>query len=150
MTADADITIRRATAAELIDLRHAVLRHGFPREAATFPGDDDTTARHFAALCDGEIVGCVTMHQSEWDGEPAWQVRGMAVAPNLRNGGIGLRLLAAAETSVRDDPGAPRLMWCNARIPASGFYIKSGWRIVSEPFDIPASGPHVKMIKRLG
>jgi len=46
-------------------------------------------------------------------------------------------------------PAAPRLLWCNARVPAVGFYESLGWRVVSERFEIPTAGPHVKMVRRL-
>src|SRR5436190_10031407 len=54
------ITIRRAAAEEVVDLRHAILRAGLPRETAIFPGDDDPTARHFVAVMDGQVVGTLT------------------------------------------------------------------------------------------
>jgi GNAT superfamily N-acetyltransferase len=147
-TAD-DIIIRRAGADEMIDLRHRVLRAGLARETAVFPGDDDADARHFAAERAGRVIGCVTLMLNEWTGEPAWQLRGMAVEPKLQRSGLGARLLAAAEESVRDQASPTRLMWCNARTPAMKFYGKHGWQVMSEAFDIPFAGPHVKMIKRV-
>ena len=47
-----------------------------------------------------------------------------------------------------DDPEAPRLLWCNARVPAMGFYQKLAWQVVSDEFHIPTAGPHVKMVRR--
>src|SRR5438445_357877 len=67
--------IRRATADEVIDLRHAILRAGLPRETAVFPGDDDPAARHFVATRNGRVVGCATLHLNRWEKEPAWQLR---------------------------------------------------------------------------
>jgi GNAT superfamily N-acetyltransferase len=144
------MVIRPAAARELIDLRNAVLRNGLPRELAMFAGDDNPTSRHFAAEDVGAIVGCVTLHLNEWNGEPAWQLRGMAVAPTHQNRGIGQQLLAAAEKSVLEAPAnLPRLLWCNARVPALAFYQRQGWEVVSGEFDIPHSGPHVKMTRQL-
>ena len=113
-----------------------------------FPADDDPTTRHFAAENGGEIVGCVTLHLRDWDGVPAWQLRGMAVAEKFQNRGVGGRLLDAAEHWVAKNAQS-RVMWCNGRTPAVGFYIKHGWRVVSGEFDIAESGPHVKMLKRI-
>jgi len=140
--------IRRAAASEVIDLRHAVLRAGLPRETATFPGDDDAAARHFVAEQDGRIVATLTLHLNRWGDQAAWQLRGMAVEPALQGSGIGAQLLLAAERSVLDDSPTHQL-WCNARVPAVRFYEKHGWTVVSDPFDVPTAGPHVKMIKRL-
>src|SRR6185437_7741626 len=128
----------RAVAAEcLIDLRHAVLRKGLPRETAMFAGDEDASSRHFVAEGDGVVVGCVTLHLNEWAHEPAWQLRGMAVAETHQGRGIGSKLLMAVEQSI-------------ARTPAALFYGRHGWQVVSEEFEIPTAGPHVKMMKRLG
>ncbi len=145
---DATLEVRRASAAEVIDLRHSVLRAGLPRESAIFSGDDDASTRHLVAVADGQVIGCVTLLLNRWQSESAWQLRGMAIAPSHQNGGIGAQLLHAAEASVRGD-SAILLMWCNARVPAAGFYGKHGWQIASDVFDVPTAGPHVKMIKRL-
>jgi GNAT superfamily N-acetyltransferase len=142
------ITVRPAAADEVIDLRHAVLRAGLPRESAVFEGDERTTTRHFvAADSRGRVVGCATMLRSEWDGHPAWQVRGMAVAPELRGTGVGRLLLDAIERHARRD--GPLLLWCNARAPATPFYQRLGWSVTSDRFDIPTAGPHFRMTRRL-
>jgi predicted GNAT family N-acyltransferase len=144
---DGPIRIRPARADDVIDLRHAVLREGLARETAIFPGDDDPAARHFIAVAaDDTIVACVTLHPSTCDGQPAWQLRGMAVAPQLRGSGIGARLLRAVEQSVAADEPR-RILWCNARVPARAFYERHGWRAVSEIFHVPTAGPHVRMVR---
>lgn len=142
------IDIRAASAGEVIDLRHAVLRDGLPRESAVFDGDDHPEALHFVAIDRGSIVGCVTLHPSTFNGEPAWQLRGMAVAPAVQRKGIGAALMETVQAVVASDP-ARRVLWCNARVPASGFYQRHGWQIVSEVFDIPSAGPHVRMTRPL-
>ncbi len=73
---------------------------------------------------------------------------GMAVAEGRQGQGIGSKLLLAVDRSIAESPaGVSRLLWCNARTPAAVFYGKHGWQIVSDVFDIPSAGPHVKMIK---
>jgi GNAT superfamily N-acetyltransferase len=141
------IVVRRAELAEVIDLRHAVLRAGLPREAAVFPGDDAATSRHYGAFRDGELLCCATLHASEWEGEPAFQLRGMATSSRARRAGLGRRVMEWIEQDLRQD-GGPVLLWCNARVPALEFYEAMGWRAVSEAFVIPTAGPHVRMVKR--
>ena len=143
-----NIEICRVPAEAVIDLRHAVLRKGLPRETAMFAGDEGASSRHFAAMADGVIVGCATLHLNEWANEPAWQLRGMAVAASHQGQGIGSKMLQAVERSIFESPaGVSRLLWCNARTPAALFYGLHGWQVVSEEFEIPTAGPHVKMIK---
>jgi GNAT superfamily N-acetyltransferase len=130
----------------IVDLRHQVLRQGLPREAALFDGDNNPSSLHFGAFDGHRLVGCVTLHASRWEEQSAWQLRGMAVAPEYRKAGVGGALLRVAEDHLSTD-GKTRMLWCNARVPAAAFYQKFGWQIVSEVFEIPTAGPHVRMIK---
>ena len=141
--------VRRADLDVLVDLRHAVLRQGLPRSEAVFPGDGAPTARHYAAFRGEEVLCCATLHASAWEGEPAWQLRGMATAPQARRRGLGRRVLKLMEEDLRGHAGGTLLLWCNARVPAVAFYREMGWEVVSGEFEIPTAGPHVRMIKRL-
>jgi predicted GNAT family N-acyltransferase len=140
-----EITCRRAAVAEILPLRHQILRAGLPFEAACFEGDSDPATRHYAAVAGELPVGCLTLMPSAWEGRPAWQLRGMATAADAQGKGLGRQLLEAAVADARAaEP--ERIVWCNARTSAVGFYEKLGWQVVSEPFDVPTAGPHVKMV----
>jgi GNAT superfamily N-acetyltransferase len=117
------IVLRPTGLEEIIDLRHAVLRQGLPREAAIFEGDDAPSSRHFGAFSGDTLVGCATLHASQWEGEAAWQLRGMATLPEFRGKGIGRAVLEAmeADLTAAARAGRPPSLWCNARVPAVGF-----------------------------
>jgi GNAT superfamily N-acetyltransferase len=140
-----NIHVRPAGGAEVIDLRHAILRAGLPRETAIFDGDDAPTTRHFVAERGGVVIGCVTLVLKESDGQPAWQLRGMAVDPSVQRRGVGKKMLSAVDAFVR--ASNVKRLWCNARTPAAAFYQRHGWTIGSEEFDIPTAGPHFRMTK---
>jgi len=142
------LPIRRVALEEIIDLRHAVLRAGLPRESARFHGDDDPKTVHLAAKDGPKVVGCATILVNEWNGERACQLRGMAIDPARQRRGVGRRMLAEVDL-IAAEKGVG-LLWANVRKPAAEFYRKCGWVIVSEEFEIPAAGPHFKMIRRLG
>lgn len=143
------IRIERVPVDRIIDLRHVVLREGLPREAAIFEGDESPAAVHVAAIAGEAVVGCATLHPSRWEDQPAWQLRGMAVADGYRNAGIGGELVRAVLEHVNaQTPG--RIVWANARVPAARFYQKLGWAIVSDVFEIPTAGPHVRIVRRGG
>jgi GNAT superfamily N-acetyltransferase len=142
------VRIGPAKLEDVIDLRHVVLREGLPREAAIFEGDEAPTSHHFAAFANGKCVGCATFHLNQWEGKPAYQLRGMATAPEFRSGGIGTEMLRLAEEKLKE-AGPVRQLWCNARTPALSFYKRQGWKVVSEEFFIPTAGPHYRMIKTL-
>jgi GNAT superfamily N-acetyltransferase len=142
------IIIERVAAREIIDLRHAVLRAGLPRESAKFSGDDNPQSVHMAAKDGPKVVGCATILVNEWDGERVCQLRGMAIDPEKQRCGIGRQLLAEVDR-VAVEKGR-ELLWANVRKIAVEFYQKCGWVIESEEFEIPTAGPHFKMVRRLG
>ncbi len=123
-----------------MDLRHQVLRVGRPRQTAVFPGDE--LARHWVGLLEGRIVAVLSVFRADFpDGPgPALQLRGMAVAPGLQGQGRGGVLLEGVQSEL----GCA--LWCNARERAVSFYERHGWRVVSEPFDIPGVGAHRRMV----
>jgi ribosomal protein S18 acetylase RimI-like enzyme len=71
----------------------------------------------------------------------------MAVDSDYQHKGIGRELMVEFEQIARQK--WVKLLWANCRTPAVGFYEKLGWTVVSEVFEIPTAGPHVKMIRRL-
>jgi GNAT superfamily N-acetyltransferase len=149
------INIRRVEVEKILTLRHRLLRAGLPLDSARFDGDEAETTLHLAALTDAasgrageEVVGCLSLMLNSFNAEPAWQLRGMAVEESQQRRGLGRELMRRAEEAVAAEGNAAWL-WCNARVPAAAFYQKQGWTIVSEVFEIPTAGPHVKMSKKL-
>ena len=144
---DLTIEVREARLEEIFDLRHRVLRPGFSVADAQYEEDQLATTRHVGAFANGRAVGCATLLLNEWDGEPAWQLRGMGIEKTHRGSGVGSRVLEVVERVAVSD--GPSLLWCNARVLAVRFYERVGWRVMSGEFDVPTVGPHVKMMKRL-
>ena len=150
MSTPADIEARRARLEEIFQVRWDVLRPNRPIEAAQFPGDDAPESIHCGAFerSTGRNIACASLTRVDWRGEPAWQLRGMGVIDEYQGRGVGKLLLDVLESLARD--ASPiRLLWCNAREEAVGFYRKQGWTIASERFHIEDVGPHFKMTKRV-
>lgn len=143
----ADVEFRNCTLEEILPLRQKVLRDGIPL-SARFSGDEDPSTRHFAGFRGPAVVACVTYLASNYQGEPAWQLRGMAVDPVLQTGGLGQKLFRVSldELSASSEI---RFFWCNARTSAKGFYEKLGWKIDSEEFLVDHIGPHFIMVYRV-
>lgn len=148
------IVIESARASDLRALRLRVLYPGRPEHLADYPGDDAPTTHHLVARqgSKGPVVGVVTLTPRPLPSEPwdhPWpaatprpdvQLRGMATAPEVRGTGVGLQLVERARADLA------RPLWCNARVAAIGFYERAGWRVMSEPFDVPGIGPHRRMV----
>jgi GNAT superfamily N-acetyltransferase len=139
------IEIRAAPLEQIIDLRHRVLREGLPRETAFFTGDDQPGAIHLAAIFDHQTIGCATLHPSDYEGRPAFQLRGMAIEPAHQRHGIGRRLLLKTHRLAVES--RTPVLWANCRTPAVSFYKSFGWKVISQEFVIETAGPHFKMIK---
>jgi len=142
--------IRPITAAETFPLRLSVLRPGRPLSAAKFPGDDAATTHHFGAFRDRQLLGIASLFLAELPEMPglsAFQLRGMAVAPEARGTGLGRALTLACISFAREK--GLQILWCNARTYAVGFYQKLGLRIIGDEFNIPDVGPHFHMWLRL-
>jgi GNAT superfamily N-acetyltransferase len=145
-----DVVLRRARLDEILVLRQRELRPGLPPEEAAFDGDDDVQTQHFGAFAAGarDNLACATLMARAWQGEPAWQLRGMATRADVARRGIGGALLRYVEGAVCD-AGGPQLLWCNARVVALPFYERFGWTAVSDVFEIAGVGPHRAMVRRL-
>jgi GNAT superfamily N-acetyltransferase len=138
--------IRQITDAETIPLRHSVLRPGRPIEQARFPGDEDPRTAHFGAYKDGHLLCVASLFDTPLPGQErvqAFQLRGMATNPLARRLGLGTALVKTCEAHAREN--AAKLLWCNARTSAAGFYRRLGFEVVGNEFDIPDVGPHFRM-----
>ena len=144
------ITCRQATLEEIHPLRVAILRPG--QAALHFPNDEaqPPTTWHFGAFLESPAternIACVTYLASTHEGQPALQLRGMAVDGEFQNQGIGGKLIDFAQPIVTANT---KTLWCNARVRAVRFYAAHGWQIASDEFDVPGVGPHRIMCKRL-
>ena len=144
------IEVRTISAAETLPLRQVVLRPDRPVEAAQFPGDDAPTTKHFGAFRGGNLLGIASLFGSEMPEQPAvsaFQLRGMATAPEVRGQGFGRALIRACLAFAQEQQA--ELFWLNARTGAVGFYRKLGFEILGEEFEIPDVGPHFRMELRL-
>ncbi|MGF1635187.1 MAG: GNAT family N-acetyltransferase [Phycisphaerae bacterium] len=142
------VQVLQVPIADVLPVRGSVLRQGRPPETWHFPGDAD--ALHFAARVDGQVVGVASLYNDprrpEEQGQ-SWRLRGMAVLPDHQQKRLGVRLVTACAAAASEH-GATRL-WCNARLPAQGFYARLGFDTLGDVFEIPDAGPHVVMQLRM-
>jgi len=138
--------IREIGVSETLPLRLRILRPGRPIESACFPGDDSPETRHFGAFEGGHLQGIASVFRvkmPERPGVPAFQLRGMATAPETRGAGLGRALFKACMAYAQEKRAG--LIWCNARKTAVGFYQRLGFTILGEEFEIHDVGPHFRM-----
>jgi ribosomal protein S18 acetylase RimI-like enzyme len=133
------IVVRTVPIEQTRALRQAILR---PHETlAALAATEAAGAFAVGAFERAELVAVGLVAP---DGEAGdWRVRGMATAPDARGRGAGTAVLGELLRHAADS-GASRV-WCNARTPARSLYERAGLQVVSDEFDLPEIGPHLRM-----
>ena len=90
--------------------------------------DEDLDGIHFGAFTDNKLVAVVSLFPKDDD----FQFRKFAVDPDYQGNGIGNMLLTYITDFAQADGG--KRLWCNARLSAIGFYIKSGFEQTGQFF----------------
>lgn len=128
-----------------------MLRAGRPLEDCYLAGDEEPLTRHFGFRDEGGSLVAVVSYmcaQAPHRQGSAYQLRGMAVAEEIRGKGVGGALLEQSLGTL-EASGDVSMVWCNAREGARGFYEHHGFHMVRGPFDIPLVGSHYLMERRL-
>jgi|SRR5476649_944160 len=90
--------------------------------------DEDNHGYHFGVFIDSQLIGVVSLFQQR----DIWQFRKFAIDPAYQSKGIGRQLLQYISQFARSEGG--KKLWCNARLTAIGFYLKSGFTETGEYF----------------
>ena len=139
------VTVEESDADTTYPLWRDVLREGRPVARLA---DPDGTFHLAARMPSGQLVGVARFAPvpCPWrEARSPWQLRGMATDPAARGVGAGRALLS--EGLARIGAMGGDLVWCDARVPAVGFYERMGFAVVTEPFEKPEGGPHVGMLR---
>lgn len=128
------LDVTQVSVDDVLGVRRAVLRPGFPPGAEAFPEDDLADTMHVAARDDsGAVVGVATFFPAPYEGRPAYQLRGMAVLTEMQGHGVGARLLEGAVELLRGR--GVSLVWAHGRDSALGFYERQGWQVVGDGYE---------------
>jgi ribosomal protein S18 acetylase RimI-like enzyme len=144
----ATVTVEESDAETTYPLWRDVLREGRPVPRL----QDPAGTFHLAARSSsGDVVGVVRFSPAPCRWRPGarapWQLRGMATDAGARGTGAGRALLAEGLARVAALGGD--LVWCDARVPAVGFYERMGFSVVTGEFDKPEGGAHRGMLVEL-
>jgi GNAT superfamily N-acetyltransferase len=113
--------------------------------------DPDGLVVGAAVVSSGEVVSTASLGPEEPPGDldaalppgRRWRLRGMATRPDLRGCGFGAAVLEVALGHVARLGGG--VVWCSARVAATSFYERAGFRSFGDAWEAPPIGPHVHM-----
>lgn len=132
-------------------LRRSVLRDGTASDDVVFDGDDLASTFHLGIDAGEQVVAISTWLERRYPDRPAdlaYQLRGMATAPDHRGGGLGTVLLDAGIEICRGRDAS--LVWARARDTALTFYERHGFATVGSGYVDPATGlPHHDVIHEI-
>ncbi|WP_183563825.1 GNAT family N-acetyltransferase [Mucilaginibacter sp. SP1R1] len=142
--------IKFITADDVLCLRNEVLREGLlTLDECRFPTDTVECAFHLGYYQDNELACIASFHPQDYAGYTgkAYQLRGMATAPQYRGKGFGNQLVNFALVYLRGQK--TNYVWCNARKVAVQFYNHAGFEVISDEFEVPGIGPHYVMYVKI-
>lgn len=143
----AEVVLKKVPVNAIQDLRHKVLwPHLESPEKCVIDPDTDETTFHMAALIDDKVVGTSTLIidiNNKFAEKNQYRLRAMATDPDVRGLGLGAKIIDAVIAELKNKN--VKLLWCDARLIATGFYEKQNFRVLGGVYDVPKIGPHKLM-----
>ena len=131
-------------------IRHQVLWQHKSFDDCGIDIDDQAGAFHLGAYKGYELI-CVAsffkQSQTKFSKQHQYRLRAMATLSSAQNTGAARALLNTAFKILKDKD--QNLLWCDARIIATGFYEKLGFEKLGDTYSIPIIGLHYLMYKTL-
>ena len=146
----------------LKEVRYEVLwPHLKSAEDAWIDIDEREGAIHLAGMEGEEVVGVASLFLQKCDrfsgffkGEKVYRLRAMGVRSHVRGNGIGEAIINEAVSILKEED--VKVIWCDAREVAWGFYKRCGFAFVvdkegveCDAYTVPNIGLHKMMYRRL-
>lgn len=140
------IEVRKISAEASYPLRHKVLWPHLEAHECGIDSDLFPEAFQLGSFYKGQLISIGTFFPQEHEKftvEKAFRLRAMATDPDYRGLQAGKKLMEFAFDCLNES-GAD-LLWCDARLIATGFYDKLGMKTKGDVYDVPKIGPHKLM-----
>lgn len=112
--------------------------------------DNDPNTFHVIAEYENALVGTSTFIvdiNEKFEEKNQYRLRAMATDPAVRGYGVGAAILSFGIEQLKGKK--VKLLWCDARLIATGFYEKQNFKIKGQVYQVPKIGPHKLMYKVL-
>ncbi len=125
-------------------LRHRVLWPHIDREdRCVIDIDEREDAIHLGTFAQNQLVSIGSLFELKsprLNFEKQYRLRAMATDPDFRGTGSGKLLIEFAIELLRSKQVG--VLWCDARLKATGFYKRLGFALVEDVYEVPLIGPH--------
>lgn len=146
-----NVEIKKLDTLSIRALRYKVLwPHKNGIEACVIEPDNLPTTFHMGAIFNGKIVGTSTFIvdiNEKFEEKNQYRLRAMATDPVVRGKGVGVKIIEAGIEELKNKN--VKLLWCDARIIATGFYEKLNFKVLGDIYQVPDIGPHKLMYLEL-
>ncbi len=143
--------IKKLDISDIKPLRHKVLwQHKLSADECVIDADFESTTFHIGAIKNDEVVGTSTFIadiNKAFATSNQYRLRAMATSTRVRGQGIGKQMIE--EGIKRLKQMNVELLWCDARLKATGFYKKMKFKVLGDIYNIPEIGPHQLMYVEL-
>lgn len=144
------IEIRKIPAIDCYPIRHQVLWQHKNLTDCFIDIDDQEGAFHLGAFLNNELV-CIgsffKQSQTQFSEKNQYRLRAMATSAKAQKQGAAKELLEFAFDKLKTRK--QEVLWCDARIIATGFYSKLGFSKKGNSYEIPIIGTHYLMYKKI-
>ena len=140
------LTVEIVSTSELQELRQLVLWPHLTVEECIIEPDEIDSTYQIVVKDEGNVVCCGTFlveTKAQFNFANQYRLRAMGTHPDYRKKGLGKLLIDFAKEQLKQN--GVELIWCDARIVATGFYQKQGFKIIGEQYEVPVIGPHYLM-----
>jgi predicted GNAT family N-acyltransferase len=143
--------LKELPTADIRKLRHEVLwPHKDSYKDCVIEPDEVDTTFHMGALDNDIVVGTSTFLidiNDKFDTTSQYRLRAMATSPTVRGKKVGRQIIEASIKKLKHM--GIELIWCDARLEATGFYEKLGFKMKGDIYHVPEIGPHKLMYLNL-
>jgi predicted GNAT family N-acyltransferase len=139
--------IKQLETKDIQKLRHEVLwQHKASDKDCVIDADSFKDTFHIGAVKNNEVVGTSTFMvdiNNNFNTNKQYRLRAMATSPKVRGKGVGKQIIEFAIEKLKQIN--VEILWCDARLKATGFYEKLGFKTLGDIYDVPQIGPHKLM-----
>ena len=136
---------------QLWPLRNLVLWRHKNLLACGIEPDIKRSTFHLGAVDDDDnILGTATFiseKNENFRDNKQYRLRAMATHPSARGTGLGEKIILESIAKLKRKK--VEILWCDARIEATGFYDKMGFSVVGDIYEVPEIGPHKLMYYKI-